>query len=126
MRLAFFCDTFLKKLKSMASEPPMSISCVEAIVKKHVDASRKHPIFSKERHIRPIPSGIPLRYICWKCGESIVVIKASLGHSSIATTTIYASITPELVNKYLRERGKRSENANLGSSTDKMAIKQLR
>lgn len=41
-----------------------------------------------------------------ECGESLVVIKAFLGHESINTTTIYTSVTPELANKYLRERGK--------------------
>jgi site-specific recombinase XerD len=41
-----------------------------------------------------------------ECGESLVVIKAFLGHESIKTTTIYASVTPELANKYLRERAK--------------------
>jgi len=40
-----------------------------------------------------------------ECGESLVVIKAFLGHTSIMTTTIYANVTPELANKYLRERG---------------------
>ena len=40
-----------------------------------------------------------------ECGESLVVIKAFLGHTSIETTTIYAEVTPELANKYLSERG---------------------
>jgi hypothetical protein len=39
-------------------------------------------------------------------GESLVVIKAFLGHESISSTVIYASVTPELANKYLRERGR--------------------
>jgi len=45
-----------------------------------------------------------------ECGESLVVIKAFLGHESIASTTVYASVTLELANKYLRERGKPLEN----------------
>ena len=39
-------------------------------------------------------------------GESLVVIKAFLGHASISSTLVYASVTPELANKYLRDRGK--------------------
>lgn len=48
-----------------------------------------------------------------ECGESLVVIKAFLGHASIETTTIYAEVTPELANKFLRERGKALENVEI-------------
>jgi hypothetical protein len=48
-----------------------------------------------------------------ECGESLVVIKAFLGHASISTTTIYASVTPELANKYLRERGEPIDAAGI-------------
>ncbi len=41
-----------------------------------------------------------------KAGDSLVTIKAFLGHASIVTTTVYAQVTPELANKYLDERGK--------------------
>jgi len=41
-----------------------------------------------------------------EAGESLAVIRAFLGHSSISSTLVYASVTPELANKYLRERGK--------------------
>ena len=39
-----------------------------------------------------------------ECGESIAVIKAFLGHASIAATMIYASVTPEIANRYLKDR----------------------
>lgn len=41
-----------------------------------------------------------------EAGDSLITIKAFLGHASIVTTTIYAQVTPELANKYLDERGK--------------------
>ena len=41
-----------------------------------------------------------------EAGDSLVTIKAFLGHASIVTTTIYAQVTPELANKYLDERGR--------------------
>ena len=50
-----------------------------------------------------------------ECEESLVVIKAFLGHVSIATTVHYASVTPELANKYLRERGKPIESVDIGN-----------
>jgi site-specific recombinase XerD len=39
-----------------------------------------------------------------ECGVSLPVIQAFLGHESISSTMIYASITPELANKYLKDR----------------------
>ncbi len=37
-------------------------------------------------------------------GVPLPAIKAFLGHSSINTTMVYASASPELVAKYLKER----------------------
>jgi len=48
-----------------------------------------------------------------ECGESLIVIKAFLGHASIKTTTVYCDVTPELANKYLRERGKAIPTINI-------------
>jgi hypothetical protein len=39
-----------------------------------------------------------------ECGTPIPVIQAFLGHESISSTMIYASITPELANQYLKNR----------------------
>ena len=36
-----------------------------------------------------------------EAGESLAVIRAFLGHASISSTLVYASVTPELANKYL-------------------------
>jgi len=41
--------------------------------------------------------------------NSLPVIQAFLGHESISSTIIYASVTPELANKYLRDRDILSE-----------------
>lgn len=48
-----------------------------------------------------------------ECGESLVVIKAFLGHASIATTVHYTDVTPELANKYLWERGKPIQSVDI-------------
>lgn len=50
-----------------------------------------------------------------EAGESLVAIKAFLGHSTIVATTVYAKVTPELANKYLDERGKPLENIDVQS-----------
>ena len=48
-----------------------------------------------------------------EAGESLAVIRAFLGHASISSTMIYASVTPELANKYLRERGRPLETVEI-------------
>jgi len=82
----------------------MTISCLEAIVKKYVQRAKKlRPDLFRQnytphsfRHsiaIHMLESGIPLP-----------VIKTFLGHVSISTTMIYASANFELVSKYLRDK----------------------
>lgn len=41
-----------------------------------------------------------------EAGDSLLAIKAFLGHSSLMTTAVYAQVSPELANKYLDSRGK--------------------
>ena len=87
----------------------MTISCLEAIVKKYVrkakalrpDLFREHYTPHSFRHsiaMHMLESGIPLP-----------VIKTFLGHVSIGTTMIYASANYELVNKYLRDKNPYAE-----------------
>lgn len=110
-----------KHVFSSQTHEHMSISCVEAIVKKYVAKSKNaHPHLFKRKSYSPHSFRHSIAVHMLECGESIVVIKAFLGHSSIATTTVYASVTPELANKYLRERGKLLENVDLGTSVDKV------
>jgi len=45
-----------------------------------------------------------------------------LGHASIDTTTIYAEVTPELANKYLRERGKPLESIEVKEEKSKISL----
>lgn len=91
---------------SSQTNEQMSISCVEEIVKKYVSIAKSaHPhLFGSSYSPHSFRHSIAVHML--ECGESLVVIKAFLGHASIATTAEYASVTPELANKYLRERGK--------------------
>jgi len=94
----------------------MSVSCIEEIVKKHVVKSKKdYPHIFRRKTYTPHSFRHSIAVHMLECGESLVVIKAFLGHSSIMSTTIYASVTPELANKYLRERGKVMDNSVLAS-----------
>jgi site-specific recombinase XerD len=96
-----------RQIFSSQTHEHMSISCVEAIVKKYVAKVKKeHPQLFKRNTYTPHSFRHSIAVHMLECGESLVVIKAFLGHESIATTMVYASVTPELANKYLRERGK--------------------
>jgi len=94
----------MRHIFSSQTHEHMTISCVEAIVKKYVrkarelrpDLFRDHYTPHSFRHsiaMHMLESGIPLP-----------VIKTFLGHVSIATTMIYASANFELVSKYLRDK----------------------
>jgi site-specific recombinase XerD len=91
-------------LFSSQTNEHMTISCLEAIVKKYVckakelrpDLFREHYTPHSFRHsiaMHMLESGIPLP-----------VIKTFLGHVSIATTMVYASANYEMVNKFLRDK----------------------
>lgn len=99
-----------RHLFSSQTHEHMTISCLEAIVKKYVckakvlrpDLFRNHYTPHSFRHsiaMHMLESGIPLP-----------VIKTFLGHVSITTTMIYASANYEMVNKYLRDKNPYAEN----------------
>ncbi len=83
----------------------MSISCVEEVIKKYVRiAKQAHPSMFRQNRYSPHSFRHSIAVHMLECGESIAVIKAFLGHASIATTMIYASVTPEIANRYLKDR----------------------
>jgi site-specific recombinase XerD len=96
----------LRHVFSSQTHEHMTVSCVEGIVKKYVAAARvlRPELFRRNsysphsfRHsiaVHMLESGIPLP-----------VIKNFLGHASLESTLVYATVTPELANKYLREKG---------------------
>lgn len=95
-----------KHVFSSQTHEKMSVSCVEAIVKKYIKkAKNMYPDMFLQDKYSPHSFRHSIAVHMLECGESLVVIKAFLGHESISTTTIYTSVTPELANKYLRERG---------------------
>lgn len=107
-----------RHLFSSQTHEHMTISCVEGIVKKYVTlAKEQHLDLFKEDSYSPHTFRHSIAVHMLESGDSLVAIKAFLGHSTIATTCIYATVTPELANKYLDERGKPLENTSLRSAT---------
>jgi len=88
----------------------MTISCLEAIVKKYVRmAKRLHPeLFRKNYTPHSFRHSIAMHML--ESGIPLPVIKTFLGHVSIATTMIYASANYDLVNKYLRDKNPYAEH----------------
>jgi site-specific recombinase XerD len=97
----------MRHVFSSQTNEHMSISCVEEIVKKYVQTARNsHPSLFIRANYTPHSFRHSIAVHMLEAGESLAVIRAFLGHSSISSTLVYASVTPELANKYLRERGK--------------------
>jgi site-specific recombinase XerD len=94
----------------------MSIACVEDVVAKYVAlAKERYPDYFKQSKYTPHSFRHSIAVHMLEAGESLVAIKAFLGHASIVSTTVYAKVTPELANKYLDERGKPLEEATTQS-----------
>ena len=97
----------MRHVFSSQTNEHMSISCVEEVVKKYVlMAKHNHPSLFSRTNYSPHSFRHSIAVHMLEAGESLAVIRAFLGHSSISSTLVYASVTPELANKYLRERGK--------------------
>ncbi len=58
-----------------------------------------------------------------ECGNSLPVIQAFLGHSSISSTIIYTSVTSELANKYLMDRDIETDELNKDTMKKKMDVR---
>ena len=109
-------SSFDRHLFSTQTNEHMSIACVEDIVAKYVTlAKARYTDSFIQGKYTPHSFRHSIAVHMLEAGESLVAIKAFLGHSSIVSTVIYAKVTPELANKYLDERGKPLENLGLQS-----------
>jgi integrase/recombinase XerD len=83
----------------------MTISCIECIVKKYVSKARiERPNLFPKTHYSPHSFRHSIAVHMLEAGIPLPVIKNFLGHSSIETTLIYATVSEDLANKYLRNR----------------------
>lgn len=80
----------------------MSISCVEGIVKKYTKLAKElHPELFQECSYTPHSFRHSVAVHMLEAGIPLPVIKNFLGHSSLETTMVYATISQELRDKYL-------------------------
>jgi len=95
-----------RHLFSSQTNEHMSISCVEDIVRKYVIKAKECNLdLFRQSNYTPHSFRHSIAVHMLEAGDSLVTIKAFLGHASISSTAIYAKVTPELANKYLDERG---------------------
>ena len=84
----------------------MTISCIEEIVKRHVKSAKAfHPSLFPHINYTPHSFRHSIAVHMLESGVPLPVIKNFLGHVSLESTLIYATVTPELANRYLKERG---------------------
>lgn len=96
-----------RHLFSSRTREHMTIACVEGIVKKYVaEAKELYPNKFTHGSYSPHSFRHSIAVHMLEAGDSLLAIKAFLGHSSLITTAVYAQVTPELANKYLDNRGK--------------------
>lgn len=94
-------------LFSSQTNEHMSISCVEGVVKKYVSKAKEiYPHMFTQKNYSPHSFRHSIAVHMLEAGDSLLAIKAFLGHSNLTTTAVYAQVTPELANKYLDNRGK--------------------
>ena len=98
-----------RHLFSSQTHEHMTISCLEAIVKKYVRKAKKLRPELFPEHYTPHSFRHSIAMHMLESGIPLPVIKTFLGHVSIATTMIYASANYELVNKYLRDKSPYAE-----------------
>jgi len=82
----------------------MTISCVEEIVKKYLRiAKMDNPTLFREKKYTPHSFRHSIAVHMLEAEIPLPVIKNFLGHSSIEVTMVYATVSDELKNKYLKE-----------------------
>jgi site-specific recombinase XerD len=90
---------------STQSHEWMSVVCVEEIVKKHVTAAKKlYPGMFREGSYSPHSFRHSAAMHKLEAGDSLIELKAFLGHEKMETTLEYAKVTPALAAKFLLER----------------------
>lgn len=84
----------------------MTIFCVKEIVKKYMRiAKQENLLLFCEKNYTPHSFRHLIAVHMLETGILLPMIKNFLGHSSMETTMIYATVSDELKNKYLKENG---------------------
>jgi len=94
-----------RHLFSSQTHEHMSVSCIEAIVKKYVtEAKEKYPNLYNDGPYSPHSFRHSIAVHMLEAGIPLPIIKVFLGHASIESTMVYATVSPELAGKYLLEK----------------------
>ena len=89
---------------SSQTHEQMTVSCVEGIFQKYVRLAKDmNPILFKESSYPPHSMRHSTASHMLEAGVPIVVIKNFLGHTSLQSTQIYAELSQNTVDKYLKE-----------------------
>ncbi|MEX2461112.1 MAG: tyrosine-type recombinase/integrase [Paenibacillaceae bacterium] len=111
-----------KYVFSSQTHEHMSISCIEGIVKKYVRLAKKQnqDIFP-EKHYTPHSFRHSIAVHMLESEIPLPVIKNFLGHTSIETTMIYATVSADLTNRYLKNKSILNDmiptEQNIGATT---------
>ncbi|MDR3314880.1 MAG: site-specific integrase [Coriobacteriales bacterium] len=98
-------DVLSRHLFSSQTHEHMTISCVEEVVAKYVTRAKKlYPDRFPHESYTPHSFRHSIAVHMLEAEIPLPVIKVFLGHASIETTMIYATVTPELAAKYLKEK----------------------
>lgn len=82
----------------------MSVSCIEEVFKKYVNACRlQYPGMYREKSYPPHSMRHTTASHMLEAGIPLIVIKNFLGHASISTTQVYIQISQNLSDKHLQE-----------------------
>ena len=96
--------SFILIIYTSQTNEHMTISCVEEIVKKCVRLAKLvNPSLFREKKYYPHSFRHSIAVHILEAGIPLPVIKNFLGHSSIDVTMVYATVSDELKNKYLKE-----------------------
>lgn len=91
-----------KHIFSSQTHEHMTVSCVEGIVKKYIRiAKENHPDLFQETSYTPHSFRHSVAVHMLEAGIPLPVIKNFLGHASLETTMVYATISQSLRDKYL-------------------------
>lgn len=94
-----------KYVFSSQTHEHISISCIEGIVKKYVRLAKKQNLdMFPEKHYTPHSFRHSIAVHMLESGIPLPVIKNYLGHTSIETTIIYATVSADLTNRYLKDK----------------------
>ena len=115
-----------KHIFSSQTHEQMSVSCIEGIFKKYVCLAKfENPSLFRESSYPPHSMRHSTASHMFEAGVPLVVIKNFLGHISLQSTQIYAELSQNTVDKYLKEWNEKWFPRNLNTIEEKKKEKDM-